>query len=541
MTEKIVKDKEFRDGIGRGIDMLANAVKDTLGPKGNTVVLKNAFGELTTTKDGVSVAEEIQLDTESIEAIGAELVKNVALKANNLAGDGTTTATVLAQAIYHAGVKAIELGEFAGDFKRGIKSASLDVLECIKEMKQDVNTDSKELRSVAMVSSNGDAAIADTITDIYENLGVHGVISVVQGTGVETEVNMIQGMQFDRGFLSPYSVTDKIKMRVDFDNPYVFIYDGKISQFKQIYQAVEYAGSKNRPIIFVAEDVNESALRGLAVNHQRGNVMSTVVMAPGYGNKRVQRLEDMAILFGGKLVTDDMINSDEGLDTNFNPTWLGEMERAEITNKDTAFIGGAGDPKEIQARADFIVSQLDHFKGNKYEVDILETRLGKLTSGVAMIKVGAVSKEEGKELLDRVEDCKHAVRAALQEGVVTGGGHALLSASLKLESKTLKDNIPSGIKAGYLSLLEAIKAPYNQILLNAGLNPDVITLTSNVQGQSYNVRSEQWVDSLQEDGVIDPFKVVRIALESSVSIVGTLLTSNYAVIAKDDVAATTFR
>ena len=541
MTEKIVKDKEFRDGIGRGIDMLADAVKDTLGPKGNTVVLKNAFGELTTTKDGVSVAEEIQLDTEGIEAIGAELVKNVALKANNLAGDGTTTATVLAQAIYHSGVKAIELGAFAGDFKRGIKSASLDVLKFIEGMKQDVDTNSKELRSVAMVSSNGDAAIADTITDIYENLGVHGVISVVQGTGVETEVNMIQGMQFDRGFLSPYSVTDKIKMRVDFDNPYVFIYDGKISQFKQIYQAVEYAGSKNRPIIFVAEDVNESALRGLAVNHQRGNVMSTVVMAPGYGNKRVQRLEDMAILFGGKLVTDDMINSDEGLDTNFNPTWLGEMERAEITNKDTAFIGGAGDPKEIQARADFIVSQLDHFKGNKYEVDILETRLGKLTSGVAMIKVGAVSKEEGKELLDRVEDCKHAVRAALQEGVVTGGGHALLAASIMLESKTFKSDVPSGIKAGYMSLLEAIKAPYNQILLNAGLNPDVISLKASVAEQAYNVRTEEWVDSLQEDGVIDPFKVVRIALESSVSIVGTLLTSNYAVIAKDDVAATTFR
>jgi chaperonin GroEL len=541
MTEKIIKDKEFRDGIGRGIDMLADAVKDTLGPKGNTVVLKNAFGELTTTKDGVSVAEEIQLDTESIEAIGAELVKNVALKANNLAGDGTTTATVLAQAIYHSGVKAIELGAFAGDFKRGIKSASLDVLSFIKGMKQDVDTNSKELRSVAMVSSNGDAAIADTITDIYEKLGVHGVISVVQGTGVETEVNMIQGMQFDRGFLSPYSVTDKIKMRVDFDNPYVFIYDGKISQFKQIYQAVEYAGSKNRPIVFVAEDVNESALRGLAVNHQRGNVMSTVVMAPGYGNKRVQRLEDMAILFGGKLVTDDMINSDEGLDTNFNPTWLGEMERAEITNKDTAFIGGAGDPKEIQARADFIISQLDHFKGNKYEVDILETRLGKLTSGVAMIKVGAVSKEEGKELLDRVEDCKHAVRAALQEGVVTGGGHALLAASIMLESKTFKSDVPSGIKAGYMSLLEAIKAPYNQILLNAGLNPDVITLKGSVAEQAYNVRTEEWVDSLQEDGVIDPFKVVRIALESSVSIVGTLLTSNYAVIAKDDVAATTFR
>jgi chaperonin GroEL len=541
MTEKIIKDKEFRDGIGRGIDMLADAVKDTLGPKGNTVVLKNAFGELTTTKDGVSVAEEIQLDTESIEAIGAELVKNVALKANNLAGDGTTTATVLAQAIYHAGVKAIELGAFAGDFKRGIKSASSDVLAFMQGMVQDVDTNSKELRSVAMVSSNGDEAIADTITDIYENLGVHGVISVVQGTGVETEVNMIQGMQFDRGFLSPYSVTDKIKMRVDFDNPYVFIYDGKISQFKQIYQAVEYAGSKNRPIVFVAEDVNESALRGLAVNHQRGNVMSTVVMAPGYGNKRVQRLEDMAILFGGKLVTDDMINSDEGLDTNFNPTWLGEMERAEITNKDTAFIGGAGDPKEIQARADFIISQLDHFKGNKYEVDILETRLGKLTSGVAMIKVGAVSKEEGKELLDRVEDCKHAVRAALQEGVVTGGGHALLAASIMLESKTFKSDVPSGIKAGYMSLLEAIKAPYNQILLNAGLNPDVITLKGSVAEQAYNVRTEEWVDSLQEDGVIDPFKVVRIALESSVSIVGTLLTSNYAVIAKDDVAATTFR
>jgi len=541
MTEKIVKDKEFRDGIGRGIDQLADAVKDTLGPKGNTVVLKNAFGELTTTKDGVSVAEEIQLNTESIEAIGAELVKNVALKANNLAGDGTTTATVLAQAIYHSGVRAIELGAFAGDFKRGIKSATSDILSFMQGMIQEVDTNSKELRSVAMVSSNGDEAIADTITDIYENLGVHGVISVVQGTGVETEVNMIQGMQFDRGFLSPYSVTDKIKMRVDFDNPYVFIFDGKISQFKQIYQAVEYAGSKNRPIIFVAEDVNESALRGLAVNHQRGNVMSTVVMAPGYGNKRVQRLEDMAILFGGKLITDDMVNSDEGLDTNFNPLWLGEMERAEITNKDTAFIGGAGDPNEIQARAEFIVSQLDHFKGNKYEVDILETRLGKLTSGVAMIKVGAVSKEEGKELLDRVEDCKHAVRAALQEGVVTGGGHALLRASQMLEAKTFKSDVPSGIKAGYMSLLEAIKAPYNQILINAGLNPDVISLKSSVDGKSYNVRTEQWVDSLRKDGVIDPYKVVRIALESSVSIVGTLLTSNYAVIAKDDVAATTFR
>ena len=541
MTGKIVKDKEFRDGIQRGINMLVDPVKDTLGPMGNTVIVKNVFGAVSITKDGVSVAEEIELDAETIEAIGANLVKNVALKANNLAGDGTTTASVLAQAIYNVGCTQIDLGVKPGDFKTGLKIAMIDILKYLEGMKMDVTTDSPELKSVALVSSNGEEAIAETITNIYKELGIHGVISVVQGSGMETKVNMIQGMQFDRGYLSPYSVTDKIKMKVDFENPFVFLFDGKITQFKQIYQAVEYAGSKNRPIIFVAEDVQESALRGLAVNHARGNVMSAIVMAPGYGNKRVERLHDMAALFGGELVTKEMIIVD-GEDI-FNPLWLGEMERAEITNTDTAFIGGNGNPETIEARASHIKDQLAHHKGNKYEVDILESRLGKLTSGVAMVKVGANSSEEAKELLDRVEDCKHAVRAALAEGVVPGGGTALVEASDKLSAKIFKSDINPGVVAGYKALLQAIRAPYNQILINADLIPEVIALECKTRpdGTGYNVRTGEYVSSLIEDGVIDPFKVVRIALESSVSIVGTLLTSNYAIINKDDVATTTFQ
>ena len=541
MTEKIVSNEEFRNGIQQGINQLADPVKDTLGPMGNTVIVKNAFGAISITKDGVSVAEEIEFDPNTIEAIGANLVKNVALKANNLAGDGTTTATVLAQAIYNVGRKQLDLGVNAGDFNTGLKIARIDILKYLEGMKKMVTPESPELKSVALISSNGEEDIAETITKIYKKLGVHGVISVTQGSGMETTMNMITGMQFDRGYLSPYCVTDTIKMKVDFENPYVFLYDGKISQFKQIYEAVEYAGQKNRPIIFVAEDVNESALRGLAANHIRGNVRSAIVMAPGYGNKRVERLRDMAILFGGELVTKEMVIED-GQD-QFNPMWLGEMEKAEITSTDTAFIGGTGKEEDILKRAQHIQDQLVHHKGNKYEVDILETRLGKLTSGVAMVKVGANSSEEAKELLDRVEDCKHAVKAALAEGIVPGGGTALVEAAMKFEAKVFKDTIKPGVKAGYQALCEAVKAPYNQILINAGLIPEVIQLECEIRpsGTGYNVRTENYVPSLIEDGVIDPVKVVRIALESSVSIVGTLLTSNYAIINKDDVTTTQFQ
>lgn len=536
MTEKLVKGDEFRLGIQKGINDLADAVRDTLGPMGNTVVIKNAFGELVVTKDGVSVAEDIYFDANTIESIGAELVKNVALKANNLAGDGTTTATVFAQAIYNAGVKQLALGVGAAEFNRGIKIAMINVLKYLEGLKKEVTVESPELKNVALVSCNGDEHIASTITGIYEELGIDAVISVVQSSGIETTKNIIKGMQFDRGYLAPYAVTDKLKMKVDFENPFVMLYDGKISAFKQVYAAVEYAGSKNRPLIVVAEDVQDSALRGLVVNHVQGNVRSAIVMSPGYGNKRVERLRDMAVLFGGELFDKDS-NPEE-----FNPDHLGEMERAEITRSDTAFIGGHGSQEAIDERADFIKAQITEYAGNKYEVDILQERLGKLASGVAMIKVGAVSKEEGKELLDRVEDCKHAVKAALAEGVINGGGIELLNASNHFASKKFKKDVSDDLIAGYNTLLTAIRAPFRQILINADIIPEVIEagLEYNKDCAGYNVKKGEYVSSMMDAGITDPFKVVRIALESSVSIVGTLLTSNYAVINKDDTTTTQF-
>lgn len=536
MTKELVKDQEFRDGIQKGINDLANAVKDTLGPMGNTVAIRNPFGEITVTKDGVSVAEGIEFDPETIESIGADLVKNVALKANNLSGDGTTTATVFAQAIYNAGAKQLALGVGAAELNRGVKIAMMDILKHLEGMKKEVTTDSPELKSVALVSSNGDEHIAETITEIYRELGMNAVISVVQSNGVETTKNVIKGMQFDRGYLAPYSVTDKTKMKIDFENPFVFLYDGKISTFKQVHGAVEYAGSKNRPVIIVAEDVKDSALRGLVVNHVKGNVRSAIVMSPGYGNKRLERLQDMAALFGGEVFNQD------SLPEEFNPAHLGEMERAEITNKETAFIGGMGDQTIIDKRIDFIKSQLEHYAGNKYEVDILQERLGKLSSGVAMIKVGAISREEGKELLDRVEDCKHAVKAALSEGVIDGGGVLLLYASEHFKQKVFKKDISPDLKAGYGILLEAIKAPFYQIIKNAGGVPEVIEaqLFNQPTLLGYDVKKGIYVSSMMGAGIIDPFKVVRIALESSVSIVGTLLTSNYAVINKADSTTTQF-
>ena len=538
MTEKIIEGEEFRKGVKTGINKLANTVKDTLGPMGRTVVIKNAFGEHIITKDGVTVAEEIFLPTDTIESIGSNMVKEVALKANSLAGDGTTTATVLSQAIYNEGSKQLSLGILANDFKVGIKSASIDVLREIRKTKIDVTTESPELKSVALISSNGDEDIAKTVTKVYKELGKNAVVSVKQGNGIETEVNIVKGMQFDSGYMSPYCVTDRVKMKADFENAFVFLYDGKLKLFKRLVAAVEFAGQNNRPLIVVAENVDETALRGLAENHLRGNVRSAIVMSPGHGKKRVSRLEDMAILFGGKVL-------DKNTDTleNFNPAWLGEVDRVEITSRDTAFIGGHGDQTEIDERANFMESQLEHFKGNKYETDKLNERLGKLTGGVAVIKVGALSREEAKEILDRVEDCKHAVKAALEEGIIEGGGMAFYNAATLLENNEFKADIPEGVLAGYKALLNAIKEPFRQILRNASIIPDVIEaeLKRLPLGSGYDVKKGEFVATMIDGGIIDPFKVDRIALESSVSIVSTLLTSNYAVINKDDTTTTTFR
>lgn len=535
MTEKIVKGKEFREGIKSGINKLAETVGDTLGPMGNTVLIKNAFEELEITKDGVSVAEEIFLK-DGIENLGSELVKEVSIRANNLAGDGTTTATVLAQAIYNEGDKQISLGMNPLEFKQGLNIASIDLLKAVERLKKDVTLESKELHSVAMISSNGDEDIARTITDVYKKLGVEAVISVVPGDNLDTTVNIVKGMQFDRGYLSPYCVNNKVKMRADYDNPLIFLYDGKITNFKDLYPAVEYAGTQNRPLIIVAEDVQESALRGLIVNHMQGNVSSAIVMSPGYGKKRLERLEDMGALFGA-----EVFNNDSNME-EFLPEFLGEASKVEITNKETAFFEGKGHKESIKLREDFIREQIKHHEGNKYESDILKSRLGKLTSGVAMIKVGATSKEEGKELLARVEDCKHAVRAALTEGVVNGGGIALLTASNELAGKVFKADISESVKAGYMALLQAVKAPFRKILTNASYTPELIeTQLESGTNKGFNVKKGEYVPTMLEANITDPYKVIRIALESSVSIVGTLLTSNYAVINESDATTKEFR
>lgn len=535
MTEKLVRGEEFQNGIQNGINKLADAVKDTLGPLGNTVVIKNAFGEIVITKDGVSVAEEIFLE-DPVENIGSELVKEVALKVNSLAGDGTTSATVLAQEIYNAGIKQIRLGAKPLAFNKGIKSASIDILNHLRSIKKEVNIDSPELRQVALVSSNGDEAIADTITDIYRELGVNAVVSVIQGDGIETTKNIVKGMQFDRGYISSYCITDKVKMKCDFENPLIFLYDGKISDFKVLFPALEYAGSKARPLVIVAENVQDSALRALVINHASGNVQSAVVMSPGYGKKRLERLEDMAILFGG-----EVFNEDSDME-QFDPSALGEVDTVEITNADTAFIGGRGDNDLLEERINHIKALLKEKEGNKYETGILEERLGKISSGVAVVKVGAISKEEGKELLDRVEDCKNAVRAALSEGIVEGGGMALFNASEKISKREFKSDAPLDIIEGYKCLLEAVQAPFNQILINAGEDPKIIVLLFDIgQEKGYDVKKGKFVTDMLSAGIIDPFKVVRIALESAVSIVGTLLTSNYAVINKQDTTVTNFR
>lgn len=529
MTEKLIEGKELREGIQNGINKLANTVKDTLGPMGNTVIIRDAFGINVITKDGVSVAEEIELE-DAVENMGAELVKEVAKKANTLAGDGTTTATVLAQAIYNEGVKQIELGAKPLDFKKGMKQASIDILKHIEGKVKEVTVEDPEIKSVALISSNGDEEVASMITDIYSKLGKDAVISVVESNGMKTEYNIVQGMQFDRGYMSPYCVTDKVKMKADFVNPFIYLYDGTISEFKTLHPAMEYAGKQARPLIIVAENVQDSALRGLVINHASGNIQSAVVTSPGYGNKRVERLRDMAALFGAQVFDKD--NEDQ-----FEISDLGEMEKAEITNKDTAFIDGKGDADIISKRIAHIVSQLEFYKGNSYETQILEERLGKISSGVAMIKVGAMSREEGKELLDRVDDCKFAVKAALLEGVVDGGGIALYKAS---NSVSRQNKGTESYISGYKTLLEAIKVPFRQIVINAGESPEVIESRFSKTKQGYDVKNGVYVETMLESGIIDPFKVIRIALESAVSIVGTLLTSNYAVINKSDVTVQKF-
>lgn len=529
MTTKVSKGSAFQDKIQKGINTLADTVKDTLGPLGNTVVLVDEYNRKTITKDGVTVAKSFEELEDPIEDIGASLVKDVSTKVNTLAGDGTTTATVLAQAMFNNGSKKISLGATPLEFKKGMQKATADVIENLMSSRKVIKSDSPEVMDVAMVSSNGDKKVAEIITKIYKELGPNAVISTKHGDGLETTVDLVKGMQFDRGYLATYCITDDIKMRTDFNNPYIFLYDGKISEVKQIYEALEAAGKADRPLVIVAEEVIESALRALVVNHVSGNVKSAIVQTPGYGKKRLERLEDMGILFGGQV-----IDKDFNMET-FTSDMLGEAEKAEITSETTAFVGGAGKIENIEARVAHIKSKLEHFKNNDYQAKFLEERLGKLTSGVSVIKVGAYSNEEAREMLDRVDDCKFAVKAALEEGIIDGGGVSFLFASSFLEAKMekrLKEESES-FKEGYKSLLESIKSPFRQVLSNAG---EVYQVVENVllsvddAVYGYDVRNKEYISTMSSKGIVDPFKVARVALESSVSIIGTLLTSNYSVI-----------
>lgn len=535
MTEEIIKGEEYQKRLSKGINDTANAIKDTLGPLGRTVTIVNPFGEIVITKDGVSVAESIEMDPEKPESIGSNMVKEVAIKTNNLAGDGTTSASVLTQALYNKGAQKVGLGFKPNLIKKGMKSALVDVLREVEAQKKEVKQ-GEMVKFVAKVSSNGDEKLAETISNIYEELGVNAVISISQGSKSYPEVNIVEGMQFDRGYLSPYSVTNKVKMKVDFQDALIFIYDGKINRAKTILPLLEQCSSQDKPLVIIAEDVQETALAALQVNHLRGFLQSAVVMSPGYGNKRSQRLQDMAVLF------DAIVYNKESEWENFSIEHLGRCEKVEITSTDTALIGGAGVKEAIEKRVGFIKEQLAHHEGNKYEVDILEERLGKLSGGVASLKIGAFSKEEGKEILDRAEDCKNAVKAALLEGIVPGGGVALLNASNILMAKSFKSDLKEDIKQGYLVVLEAVREPFRQILTNASLKVDLIEdgLKIGSDYKGYDVLKEEFTKDMESLGIIDPYKVVRVGLESSVSVVSTLLTSNFAVINKADSTTTKF-
>ncbi|MFM2250402.1 MAG: molecular chaperone GroEL [Bacteroidota bacterium] len=516
MAKQLFFDTDARDRLKKGVDALADAVKVTLGPKGRNVILDKKFGAPTITKDGVSVAKEIELK-EPIENMGAQLVKEVASKTADQAGDGTTTATVLAQAIFGVGIKNVAAGANPMDLKRGIDKAVAAVVAELKANSKPIST-SKEIAQVATVSANNDEEIGKMIADAMDKVGKDGVITVEEAKGTETEVKTVEGMQFDRGYLSPYFVTNTEKMEVELDHPYILIYDKKISSMKELLPVLEPVAQSGKPLLIIAEDVDGEALATLVVNKIRGALKVAAVKAPGFGDRRKAMLEDIAILTGGTVISEERGFKLE----NATPDMLGRAEKINIDKDNTTLVNGAGDKGAIKGRIAEIKAQIEKTTSD-YDREKLQERLAKLSGGVAILYIGAATEVEMKEKKDRVDDALHATRAAVQEGVVVGGGVALIRAASALD-KLKGDNEDQD--TGINIIRVAIEAPLRTIVSNAGGEPSVVVnkIRDNKGNFGYNARTDKYEDLIKA-GVIDPTKVTRLALENAASIAALLLTT----------------
>ncbi|MCU0433896.1 MAG: chaperonin GroEL [Bacteroidia bacterium] len=517
MAKNITFNIEARDALKRGVDALANAVKVTLGPKGRNVVIDKKFGAPSITKDGVSVAKEIELK-DPVENMGAQMVKEVASKTADVAGDGTTTATVLAQAIVSAGLKNVAAGANPMDLKRGIDKAVAAVVENLKKMSKKVGDDNEKIKQVASISANNDMNIGTLIADAMAKVKKEGVITVEEAKGTETTVEVVEGMQFDRGYISAYFVTDVDKMEAVLDNPLVLIYDKKISSMKELLPVLEKAVQTGKPILIIAEDVDSEALSTLVVNKIRGSLRIAAVKAPGFGDRRKAMLEDIAILTGGTLISEERGFKLENADLSF----LGKAEKVSIDKDNTTIVGGAGKKADITARVNQIKAQIESTTSD-YDREKLQERLAKLAGGVAVLYVGAATEVEMKEKKDRVDDALHATRAAVEEGIVPGGGVAYIRAQDVLDKlKGENDDETTGIQI----VRRAIEEPLRQICENAGVEGSIVVqkVREGKADFGYNARTETY-EKLFEAGVIDPTKVTRVALENAASIAGMLLTT----------------
>jgi chaperonin GroEL len=519
MAKEITFDTSARDKIKKGVDKLANAVKVTLGPKGRNVILDKKFGAPTVTKDGVSVAKEIELK-DAIENMGAQLVKEVASKTADAAGDGTTTATVLAQAIYSHGIKNVAAGANPMDLKRGIDKAVDAVVENLKKQSKKLKG-SSEIAQVATISSNSDETIGKMIADAMEKVGKDGVITVEEAKGTETEVKTVEGMQFDRGYLSPYFVTNTEKMEAELDAPFILIYDKKISSMKELLPILEQSAQTGKPLVIIAEEVEGEALATLVVNKIRGALRVAAVKAPGFGDRRKAMLEDIAILTGGQVISEERGFKLE----NATLDMLGRAEKINIDKDNTTIVNGAGKKEDIVGRVNQIKAQIDSTTSD-YDKEKLQERLAKLSGGVAILYIGAATEVEMKEKKDRVDDALHATRAAVQEGIVPGGGVAYIRAIESLKDvKTLglsNEDQATGVNIVRLSL----EAPLRTIAENAGQEGSVIVnkVRDGKDDFGYNARDNKF-ENFFAAGIIDPTKVTRLALENAASIAGLLLTT----------------
>ena len=530
MAKDIKFDIEARDGLKRGVDALANAVKVTLGPKGRNVIISKSFGAPTVTKDGVSVAKEVELENE-LENMGAQMVKEVASKTNDLAGDGTTTATVLAQAIVKEGLKNVAAGANPMDLKRGIDKAVIAIVADLEKQAQKVGNSSEKINQVAAISANNDSTIGELIAKAFTKVGKEGVITVEEAKGMETYVDVVEGMQFDRGYLSPYFVTDADKMIADLENPYILLFDKKISNLQEILPILEPVSQAGRPLLIIAEDVDGQALATLVVNKLRGGLKIAAVKAPGFGDRRKAMLEDIAILTGGTVISEERGFSLE----NATLDLLGTAETITVDKDNTTIVNGAGKADVIKARVNQIKTQIETTTSD-YDKEKLQERLAKLAGGVAVLYVGAASEVEMKEKKDRVDDALHATRAAVEEGIVAGGGVALVRAK-KVLTKITTENLDE--TTGVQIINKAIEAPLRIIVENAGGEGSVV-LNKVLEGKKdfgYDAKSDAYVDML-EAGIIDPKKVTRVALENAASVAGMILTTECALIdIKEDAAA----